>query len=138
MRKIVFFLPLLLSGCMAHQHSLRTIGCVAFFLLVGVEVAYSLLEGRIMRWREARLIIAFQWVALGIILAGCGTTQYVAVPQIKQPESVKIKPVIIACPPLQKATQDNFLAVIVHNYEVYNACRDQTNNVIMPYFEKVK
>lgn len=133
MRKIVLFLPLILSGCMAHQHSLRTIGCVAFFLLVGVEVAYSLLEGRIMRWREGQLIIAFQWIALGLILAGCGTTQYVAVTQMKQP-----KPTIIACPPLQKATQDNFLAIIVHNYEVYNACRDQTNNVVIPYFEKVK
>jgi hypothetical protein len=68
-----------------------------------------------------------------ILLAGCGTTQYVAIPQIKQP-----KPIIIACPPLLKATQDNFLAVIVHNYELYNACKEQTNNVVIPYFNKVK
>jgi hypothetical protein len=72
-------------------------------------------------------------ILLPILLGGCGTTQYVAVPEIKQP-----KPVIMACPPLLKATQDNFLAVIVRNYELYNACREQTNNVIIPYFEKVK
>jgi hypothetical protein len=133
MNRLFLLLPIFLGGCVYHQPDLCTLGGVLFGVLLAMGVLYRCLEGRWMHWKEVQLIFAVQWIGIALIIAGCGTTQYVAVPPIKQP-----KPVIMPCPPLLKATQDNFVAIMVRNYELYNACREQTNNVIIPYFEKVK
>lgn len=102
---------------------------------IGITIFRILKEKVIEDWTVKGVLIFLLMLFL-FFLGGCGTTKYVTVPQLKEPKVLSIKPTIVACPTLEKATQTNFVEVIRKNYRIYNACRNQTNNIIIPYLEE--